>query len=187
MIEVYKFAKKKGEAILLEKDFANPISFFSLGRRAEIICYGGHGTPVSWVGQWILFHILAPYGLKRVPFVRGKILAGIPCCQAGKILGPLTIRSGAKAFIGSVDYMWAGLGPEAGWDGYNYAKDFIKTWVTLHTTLIETKDPEIAVETYKNLCLEFAEKYELQKPDEEWEYHAWAMRENCEKVKLFLE
>ena len=186
MIKVYLWAKKNGyDVILLESEFANPISFFSVGRKGSIVCYGGHATPVSWVGQWILFHLLAPYGIKKVPGVKGKILASIPACQPAKILGPLAVRSGAKAFIGSVDYMWAGMGPDIGWEGYNYAKDFVDTWVTFHTELIRTQDPEHALSVYKSKCHEYAEKYEAEKPDSEWEYHAWAMKENSEKIRLF--
>lgn len=189
MVRVYKDAKKLGKDVaLLEKNGVNPISFYSflsfIKPKVKIIVYGGHGTPISWVGQWILLHVLAPYGFGEVPMVKGRILAGVPTCDAGRMLGPIAAKSGA-VFVGSIDTMWAGAGPGlSGYKGYDYAKDFMKTWYTFHITLITTGCVEDAYEAYRSLVLELIEKYEEERYND-WEWHAWALNENLRKLRIY--
>ena len=189
--KVYTDAKKYGlDVVMLDENLANPITFQSflhfIKPKTKIIIYGGHATPISWVGQWILLHVLAPYGLPdNVPGVKGRILASLPACEPAKILGVLAIKSGAEAFVGSVDFMWAGAGPGLpGYRGYNYADDFIDTWYRFHITLLTTRDVDRAYEVYRNTVESYIERYEEEKPND-WEWHVWALKENLVKIRVF--
>lgn len=122
----------------------------------------------------------------HVIFIRrnGKTL-WVGNCEPAKVLGPLAIKSGAEAFVGSLDYMWAGAGPELpGYKGYDYARDFIDTWYRFHITLLTTRDVDRAYEVYRDTVLGYIEKYENEKPND-WQWHVWALRENLNELRVF--
>ena len=187
MVDIYRFARNKGfDVLLLEGYNANPISFFLNVSKFDVVSYGGHASPISLVGQFIMAHMLAPYGFNRIPKIKDKVIISCPACEPGSVLGPMAIKSGARVFFGSTELMWAGMEPGMSKGiTYNFSRDFLKTWFTLHTTYYLTKDPDEALESYRNIINFYIDKYKKEQP-EGWEWHVWALEQNRDYMTLFI-
>jgi len=122
-------------------------------KRADMICYLGHGTKDKLIGQ-------LPMGL-LVPMVslanRGLLVASVVhtvACLSGAVLGR---RSLARAYYGSTDYMFVAY-PDA---EHNWLEDFTDTWLTIPLFLSEGSTDYIkALNLYKEKCTKYIKEYE---------------------------
>ena len=155
---------------LLELEFGKPV---------ELMCYYGHGTESSLVGNEILTADLL--SAENAGLLQNKILYAF-ACQAGNKLAPALIQAGARTVFASIDYMF-GAFPE---EDHNYFEDWLDTILIIPRTLFNYGTAGEAIQNFKNLCTTYIDKYK-KNPDAylNGDWYAEAFERNREGLMLF--
>jgi len=166
-----EFAARGFQLIKLHGPLANRYTFlWTLAMYPEIplVIYGGHGEVDRLCGESYTCDMLT---VKDVRFLKGKIVVACPACLTARQLGPAAVAAGAKAWLGSVSYMYAQF-PEA---EHNYFADWVDYTLQLYRALIEGRTVLEALEAYQAKGSQYLKLYyeNLQRwPNADWNYQA---------------
>lgn len=156
---------------------------------ATLIAYLGHANATAFLGEELFgLGILA---VDNVGEAKDRIIVGIPACLAGQKLGPSSVKASAKAFVGSVEEMYAAW-PE---QEHNYMADWFDYTLTLYRSLVGSltagksarESVEKAVNDYRARCTYYMELYKSNL--ERWpnsDYYYMACRQNRDYVVGFI-
>jgi len=126
--------------------------------RYDMICYFGHGTTDSLVGQLPIGLLQRLVDLSNKLVLDDKVVFTVACLSM-TLLGRM-IRG---VYYGSTNYMYIAY-PDF---DHNYANDFIDTWVQIPLYLVDNwKDWYSALDAYKDKCSSYISLYESKK--REW-------------------
>ena len=157
-----------------------PPFHYELGRNAGLglICYAGHGTEKSLVGEDLLFHMFHTGDAR--PIIKDKIIVAIPACSSARELGPKCIEAGASCFIGATDVMYAAFN--------NSYHKFFSDWQSQHMALYETLfrggTAREALEAYKERGRYYVRLYKSHPEWADSDWHAMAFNQNVEVTTL---
>ncbi len=131
-IPIFDLQKEKASRKLVES-YLNK-------KQPDIVIFNGHGNDICVTGQD--GEILIESG-ENSYLLKGKVVY-MRACDSGKVLGPMSIQEGAKAFIGYKEQFrfWTqgGSFPKPLKD--EYAKPFFKTSNQIGLSLIKGKTPK---------------------------------------------
>jgi len=137
---------------------------------ANLICYYGHGSKWSLLGQ------VPPSGLiKRdnVDWFGEKIVFTLACYSA-QGLGPLAMRTRTRTYFGSEEVMYCAF-PEG---EHNYMEDLTHAINAIPKALIEGATCGEAFERYQETMRYYIDLYEEKEavwPNADWYAHAFKM------------
>jgi len=118
----------------------------------DMICYLGHGTTDSLVGQLPIGLLQRLVDLSNKIVLDDKVVFTVACLSM-QLLG----RAVKGVYYGSTNYMYIAYSDA----DHNYANDFIDTWVQIPLYLIDNwKDWWGALDVYKDRCSSYISLYE---------------------------
>jgi len=144
---------------------------------AVLIAYLGHASATMFMGEEIAGPgILA---LDNAVQAKDRIVVGLPACLAAQKLGPTSVRAGAKAFVGSLEEMYAAWVEQ----DHNYMADWFDYTLTFYRSLVGSMSAGKSVEEalskalvdYRERCTYFEQVYKqhlLDWPNADFYLHA---------------
>jgi len=156
---------------------------------AVLIAYLGHASPTMFMGEEIGGPgILA---VDNVGDVKERIIVGLPACLSAQKLGQATVNAGAKAFVGSLEEMYAAWVEQE----HDYMADWFDYTLTFYRSLISSLNAgktvreasEKALKDYKERCTYYMELYKQNL--ETWQnsdFYVHACRQNRDFVIGFI-
>jgi len=156
---------------------------------AVLIAYLGHASATAFMGEE--FAGLGILAVDNVNDARERVIVGMPACLSARVLGPSSVKAGAKAFVGSVEEMYAQWNePER-----NYLADWFDYTLTFYRSLVGSltagksvqESVEKAVNDYRARCTYYMELYKSKL--ETWpnsDFYYMACRQNRDYVIGFI-
>jgi len=129
-----------------------PFMLRLLYNKYDMLCYFGHGTSDSLVGQLPVGLLQRLVDLGNKGLLDNKVVYTVACLSMRK-LG----KAVRGVYYGSEYYMFVGYPDQ----DHNYTKDFVDTWLQIPVYLVDHwGNWEKALELYKRKCSEYLKLYE---------------------------
>jgi len=186
-LRLVSWAEEKGYAAALMYGWTAIRPVFWLAKGAEesgLIAYYGHGDEKHLCGflplTWCIDY-LSVLDMTNLAWGSGKIIYSM-ACEAGKKLGPMLVRLGAKAVFAATYSLYAFF-PEI---EHDYLEDWIDVMTVIPKALMEGKTAGEAYAKYKETWKKYLSLYASKK--DEWANSDWyygAGKVNMEQMRLF--
>jgi len=137
----------------------------------NLFIYGGHARKDSLCGENVFSCDLVT--VADASIFKDQIVVANPACETAAILGPKIVEAGAKAFLGSVENMYAHFN-EA---DRNYMDDWFDYTLTFYRSVF-TKTMGEAVDDWKRAITLYMDLYKAHLndwPNADWNYMAAKM------------
>jgi len=137
----------------------------------NLFIYAGHAKKDRLCGENVFLCDLVT--VADASIFQGQIVVANPACESARELGPKIVDAGAKAFLGSVENMYAHFNESE----RNYQDDWFDYTLTFYRSVL-TKTMGEAVEDWKNAITHYMDLYKAHLddwPNADWNYFAAKM------------
>lgn len=137
----------------------------------NLMIYGGHARKDRLCGENVFLCNLVT--VADASIFNGQIVVANPACESARELGVKVVEAGAKAFLGSVENMYAQFNEAE----RNYQDDWFDYTLTFYRSVF-TKTMSEAVEDWKNAINRYMDLYKAHLddwPNADWNYFAAKM------------
>jgi len=156
---IEEFEKRDWKIVELPTPLSNRLAFHTsllLNPDITVIIGIGHGHTDSFLGE----DILQVFDVRTPPDIfKDKIVCCLPSCLTARKLGEYVIKSGARAFVGSMSEMFVAFNEI----DHSYYDDWEDMILTFYRSLLEGKTVREALDDYKAKCTEYIDLYERNK------------------------
>jgi len=143
MLRAKEHAEKKGyDVSTLYSLMANRPTLELMIKTVDpvFVFYGGHGLHDRWVAN-----AMSILDEKNAHIMKGRIIVANPVCKTLRYLGPITVRNGALAYLGSASDVWVVPNIEG---ETRYRDQIMDVWTNVYKDLLDGKTVAEAHERY---------------------------------------